>query len=345
MKTTTSKLRVAILFGGKSAEHEISVLSAKSVVSALDRSLFDPRPIGIDVNGCWHGLDTPDALEHIIPKENMFGPNLGLLEDVDVVFPVLHGPMGEDGTMQGLLELMDLPYVGPNVLGSAVGMDKDVMKRLLRDAGISITPFLTVSSQTKLDTDSIVQTLGLPLFVKPANMGSSVGVSKVTKADDLVTAVDLAFRFDTKVLIETAIVGSEIECAVLGNEHPEASVLGRIIPRDSFYSYDAKYHDEDGTVLEIPARISADVAERARAVALSTFQTLGCEGMARIDMFASEDGRIIVNEINTIPGFTKFSMYPGLWEASGLPYPALITRLLRLAMERAEKRKALTASY
>ena len=337
MKSIIHKLRVAVLFGGKSAEHEISVLSARNVISAIDQSKFELLLIGIDDHGGWHRVDTVDDLAHVATPESMHArPDIELLDQVDAVFPVLHGPMGEDGTIQGLLELIGMPYVGPDVLGSAVGMDKDIMKRLLRDADISVAPFLVITTQSRNEysEESIVAKLGLPLFVKPANMGSSIGVSKVYTVNELTGAMDSAFEFDHKILIETAIIGDEIECAVLGNEDPEASVIGKIIASDDvLYSFDAKYSDGNNTVLEIPAVLPDQRAEEAKVTALRTFQVLGCEGMARVDMFATATG-IVVNEINTIPGFTEFSMYPQLWAASGLSYTDLITRLIGLAIER-----------
>jgi D-alanine-D-alanine ligase len=361
------KLRVGILFGGKSAEHEVSLQSAKNILQAIDKDKFEPVLVGIDREGRWHydpsyHADSEDKLETITTSGNdtivtlLPGAQNGRLipsgsshlnVNLDVVFPVLHGPMGEDGSMQGFLELANVPYVGPGVVGSAIGMDKDVMKRLLRDADIAVADFDVVrtANLTNKEINSLIHRLGLPLFVKPANMGSSVGVSKVTTADELLPAIAQALHFDVKVLIERAIVGDEIECAVLGNDDPQASAVGRVRPNDGFYSYEAKYIDEDGAVLEIPAHISQTVADRARAVALNAFKVLVCEGMARIDMFATEDGSIVVNEINTIPGFTKISMYPKLWEASGIPYTELITRLINLAMERFERRHKLDTIY
>jgi D-alanine-D-alanine ligase len=343
--TFASKIRVAILFGGKSAEHEISIQSAGNVANALDRTRFELTLVGIDTQGGWHAVEKPDDLAQVTAHTTQ--PDLTLLKDTDVVFPILHGPMGEDGTIQGLFELMNLPYVGPNVLSSAVGMDKDVMKRLLREADILVAPFMTVTAPERpnFDPKSVVETLGSPLFVKPANMGSSIGVSRVTDVNELAAAVDNALRFDTKVLLETAIVGDEIECAILGNEDPKASVIGRIIPDDSFYSYDAKYDSEHTTGLEIPAKLSETQAEQARQTALRVYRVLGCEGLSRVDMFALANGDIVVNEINTLPGFTAISMYPKLWEASGITYTELITRLLELALERAQKRSNLQTAH
>ena len=266
---------------------------------------------------------------------------------IDVVFPVLHGAFGEDGTVQGLLKLADLPFVGAGVLGSAVGMDKDVAKRLLRDAGIAIARFLVfqVWQREEIHYADIVSQLGLPLFIKPANAGSSVGVAKVTDEGQFAAAIDDAFRFDRKILIEEAIVGREVECAVLGNDRPEASAIGEIIPAHDFYSYAAKYIDENGAVLAIPAQLSEEAVRKVQKTAILAYQTLCCEGMARVDFFLKSDNTVVVNEINTIPGFTAISMYPKLWEISGLSYPALIDRLIRLALERHEAEHRLSTNY
>ncbi|HSX42770.1 MAG TPA: D-alanine--D-alanine ligase [Candidatus Saccharimonadales bacterium] len=359
------KLRVGILFGGKSAEHEVSLQSAKNVLHALDTEKFEPVLIGIDKAGRWQfnvsqksleaggelalgGSATPAGLMPADTEQYMGAVNQPLADAaLDVVFPVLHGTMGEDGSIQGLLELASIPYVGAGILSSAVGMDKDIMKRLLRDAGIAVADYAVVRTADlpDMELEELLERLGLPLFVKPANMGSSVGVSKVATRGELVPAVREALLFDTKVLIERAILGDEIECAVLGNEDPQASIIGRIIPPDGFYNYAAKYIDEQGATLEIPAAITPMVGENARRLAVQTFEVLGCEGMARVDMFAAPDGQVIVNEINTIPGFTKISMYPKLWEASGVPYTELITRLLGLAIERFNRRQQLQTTY
>lgn len=354
---TTQKTTVGILFGGKSAEHEVSLQSAQNVLQAIDTEQFEPVLIGIDKSGFWHYIeDTNDpqidatnanTIVTLQPGDQtgrLISGNGSIVKNIDVMFPILHGPMGEDGTIQGFLELANIPYVGPGVLGSAVGMDKDVMKRLLRDGGIPVSDFITATS-SDIDTKAIVERFGLPLFVKPANMGSSVGVSKVTAEAELKSAVEEALLFDIKVLIEKAVDGDEIECAILGNDDPKASIIGRIIPKDGFYSYESKYVDESGAILEIPAKIPVEVAEKARQVALDTFKILGCEGMSRVDMFACQDDTIVVNEINTIPGFTKISMYPKLWEASGVSYTQLISQLLEFAVERAERRKELHTSY
>jgi D-alanine-D-alanine ligase len=365
--SSNKKIRVGVFFGGKSAEHEVSLQSAKNVVEAIDTTKFEPVLIGIDKTGKWHTAKTEHFLESqtaptlsaastgdsftLIPGGDRELISVDTPEGnspIDVALPILHGPLGEDGTIQGFLELTGLPYVGPGVLGSAIGMDKDVMKRLLRDAGIPTTPFKVLYSHEKatVDVNAILKELGTPVFVKPANMGSSVGVSRADNAKELKQAIDTAFDYDTKLLFEAAVEGDEIECAVLGNTHPKASIIGRVIPREGdFYSYEAKYIDEHGAILEIPAAIPEELSEKAREIAVKTFQVLGCEGMSRVDMFVTKDHEILVNEINTIPGFTKISMYPKLWEATGLSYKELITELIELALERHERRSNLKTSY
>src|SRR5205807_719073 len=360
----SKKIRVGILFGGRSAEHEISLQSAKNIIDAIDKNTYEVVLIGIDKNGGWHLdegsrflLRTTESELRELPAS---GENLALVPgkqeeqlvllsgqqtpgSLDVVFPILHGPFGEDGTVQGLLKLANIPFVGAGVLGSAVGMDKDVMKRLLRDADIPIARFIVLNkySATEVDFDDARDQLGLPLFIKPANLGSSVGINKVRDREEFDRAVRDAFKYDNKVLIEECIDGREIECSVLGNAQPVASVLGEILPRHEFYSYEAKYLDENGAVLEIPAKVAPEISERIRQTAIKTFSTLCCEGMARVDFFLRNGEEIIVNEINTIPGFTRISMYPKLWEASGLPYGELIDKLIALAMEKFEREKGL----
>ncbi|HBV01280.1 MAG TPA: D-alanine--D-alanine ligase [Candidatus Taylorbacteria bacterium] len=361
------KIRVGIIFGGKSTEHEVSLQSAKNVIAALDKEKYEPVMIGIDKTGRWFRSSRANYLLHsenpklialnkkvaqgmvLIPGEErqlMVLSGGEVNQALDVVFPILHGPLGEDGTMQGLLKLIDIPFVGPGVLGSAIGMDKDVQKRILRDAGIPIAKFLTIREQDK-DTVSFTRVkkqLGLPLFIKPANAGSSVGVTKVKKEADFQTAIEDAFRYDSKILIEEGIDGREIECAILGNEDPIASVLGEIKPNHEFYSYEAKYIDENGAVSEIPAKLPKVVIKKVQETAVASFKALECEGMARVDSFLTKDGRVLVNEINTIPGFTKISMYPKLWEASGIAYPKLIDTLITLALARAKREKRITTN-
>lgn len=356
------KIKVGILFGGKSAEHEVSLQSAKNVVDAIDREKYEVVLIGIDKTGKWFLIDTPQFLinendpKHIaLNKENakivtllpsgggLFinasDPNDSL--KIDVAFPILHGPFGEDGTVQGFLKLAGVPFVGAGVAGSAVGMDKDIMKRLLRDAKIPIGKFLVFKDGEKIDFTRIVEVLGLPFFIKPANLGSSVGVSKVKDEMTFDAAIREAFKYDTKIVIEEFIEGREIECAVLGNDKPIASGLGEIIPNQEFYSYDAKYLDPEGASLEIPAQVSEQVAEKISKYAIDTFKALSCEGLGRVDLFLKKDGSLFVNEINTIPGFTKISMYPKLWDLAGVSYPNLIDRLIMLALERFEKEQEL----
>jgi D-alanine-D-alanine ligase len=363
------KLNVGILCGGKSAEHEVSLQSAKSVYEAIDREKFNPILIGIDKNGRWlfrshekadDFIDYADDPKKIALNKDNTGAMLptegsGYLSvpddpdssvQLDVIFPILHGPFGEDGTVQGLLKLADVPFVGSGVLGSAVGMDKDVMKRLLRDSGIPIGKFLAYRDwETVPSFEEISSKLGTPIFVKPANMGSSVGVSKVHDEESFRTAVNEAFKYDTKVIFEENIPGREIECSVLGNEEPQASVPGEVKAAREFYSYEAKYIDADGAVLEIPAKLSQAQIREIQALAVKTFQVLECQGLSRVDFFLKEDGTVIVNEINTMPGFTKISMYPKLWEASGISYSELITKLIEMAVFLHEKEKKLKTSY
>ena len=362
--TDPAKLRVAILFGGQSAEHEISILSARNVLAALDRARFEPVLIGIDKRGRWLLQDAQRLLAsardprlvHIedgapVAKDLIaIGARTDEQHFIDVIFPVLHGTMGEDGTVQGLFELAGIPYVGAGVLGSAVGMDKDVSKRLLREAGIAVADFVTLR-RARFEADppaALAQAaaLGLPVFTKPANAGSSIGVRKVAEQAGLEPAVRFAFEFDDKVLIEAAVTGREIELAVLGGNPPRVSVAGEIVVRhpDGFYSYEAKYIDESGARLELPARLSADELARAQAIAGRAFEVLECDGMARVDLFLRPDGTLLVNEINTLPGFTAISMYPKLWELSGLGSTALVSRLIDLAIERGRARAALKRS-
>lgn len=359
-KFANKKIKIGILCGGRSAEHEVSLLSAKNVVKALDPQRYEVTIIGISKTGQWKLLQPGFWLENDAdPKLVKFGKvidNLNLLpgeqnnqlslqknsepiSKLDVVFPVLHGPNGEDGTVQGLLKLMNIPFVGPGVLGSAVGMDKDVMKRLLRDAKIPVANFVSFlkSEIDEIDYDQITSRLGTTVFVKPANLGSSVGISKATNSDEFNSAIDLAFKYDTKILIEEAIKGREIECSVLGNENPIASIPGEIIPKSGFYSFDAKYIDAEGAALEAPAKLSAEMVAKVQRIAIKAFKVLCCEGLSRVDLFLKEDGELLINEINTIPGFTKISMYPKLWEISGIGYSELIDKLVELAIERWER--------
>jgi D-alanine-D-alanine ligase len=362
------KTRVIILFGGRSAEHEISILSARNVLAALDRERFAPVLVGIDRAGRWHlesertlaaATGDPRALaldpaaptvsieQGLVAGAGQIVPGGDPGDDV-VVFPVLHGTFGEDGTVQGLLELGDVAYVGAGVLGSAIGMDKEVAKRLLRDAGIPVVDFtvVTAAAFARDPAAALVGAarLGWPLFVKPVNAGSSVGVSRVNGPEGLAPAVRAALAFDRKVLIERAVDAREIECAVLGNDDPVASVPGEILVhhQDGFYSYDAKYVDPNGASWKIPADLPAATAARVQTLAVETFRTLELAGLARVDFFLSRgDGVLYVNEVNTLPGFTAISMYPKMWEASGLSQKALLTRLIELALQRWRARRTI----
>jgi len=365
-----NKTRVIILFGGRSAEHEVSLLSARNVFLALDRDRFDPLLIGIDKQGHWRiepektllsASGDPRLLKLVAAGKELTVPvhpptdetaiadaSRPILGTDDVVFPVLHGTYGEDGTVQGLLELADVAYVGPGHLGSGIGMDKDVAKRLLVQAGIPVVPWRIITAHAmKKDSAAclaIAAELGFPLFVKPANAGSSVGVSKVKGKAELESALRLALTFDTKVLVEAGVNAREIECAVLGNDEPEASTPAEIVVhhRDGFYSYDAKYVDADGADAKIPADLSPQATARVRALAVRTFQALELAGMARVDFFLDKGtGDLSVNEVNTIPGFTAISMYPKMWEASGVSVKELVSRLIDLAIDRRRARRAL----
>ncbi len=318
------RLKIGILFGGKSAEHEVSLVSAKNVISGLDKKKYQVVPIKIGKDGKF---------------------DINKLKKVDIVFPVLHGPFGEDGSIQGLLKVLNLPFVGPGVLGSAVCMDKDISKRILKEAKIPIGKFITVSAGEKISFEKVKKTLGLPVFIKPANMGSSVGISKVQNEKEWAKAIKEAFLYDSKIIIEENINGQEVECSVLGNENPMASIVGEIVPKNDFYSYKAKYLDDKAADLLIPARLSKSIVKKVQSTAIKAFQTLCCEGMGRVDFFVKKNGKVIVNEINTIPGFTSISMYPKLWEASGIPLSSLLDTLVVLATERFEREQKLKNDY
>ncbi len=351
-----AKIRVAVLFGGRSAEHEVSLQSARNIIEAIDKDRYETVLIGIDRQGAWYLNDFSIPLlnsnnpqltvlnKNSQPVSLMPGNKSGVLinpqrpsstQAIDILFPVLHGPYGEDGSVQGLAKLANVPCVGSDILGSAIGMDKDISKRLLRDAGIPVARHISLLQNSLSDqlTEQVEQALGFPVYVKPANMGSSVGVVKVTEVADLTAAVNIALQYDTKILIEEEIVGRELECAVLGNYDPIASEVGEIVTDDGFYSYQKKYIDENSALLKIPAKLDDSTREQIRAMSIAVFRTLEARGMARVDMFLSKDGGLYVNEINTIPGFTAISMYPKLWHASGIPYQELIDRLINLAFE------------
>ncbi|ENU93273.1 hypothetical protein F971_01321 [Acinetobacter vivianii] len=352
------KKNVGIIFGGKSTEHEVSLQSAKNIVDAIDKDKFNVTLIGIDKNGIWHlnesthfllNSDNPSLISlHQSGRNIAFIPGKNeeqiiefqdkTLSQLDVIFPIVHGTLGEDGSLQGLLKMVNLPFVGSQVLSSAMCMDKDITKRLLRDAGLNITPFIKLAKKNRKNISFEIASsqLGCPLFVKPANQGSSVGVNKVTSPEEFEAALEMAFTYDNKVLIEQGIDGREIECAVIGNDEPSASVCGEIELEDSFYSYDTKYINDKGATVTIPANIPDEISEKIREISIKAYEVLECTGLARVDVFLTNNGEIFINEINTLPGFTNISMFPKLWEVSGLNYSDLITRLIELAIEHHE---------
>jgi D-alanine-D-alanine ligase len=373
------RIRLGVLFGGRSGEHEVSLASAASVIKALDPAKYEVVPIGITRQGQWRvgagalqllpegGSPSSDLgarpLERVLetgqpvtPSADPSGPQMVPLDsslaardprpEVDLIFPVLHGTFGEDGTVQGLLELAGIPYVGAGVLASAAGMDKDVMKRLFRDAGLPVVPWeLVLRGDWRQDASAvrrrIEKKLRYPLFVKPANLGSSVGITKVHKPRELPAAMDLAAQYDRIILVEKGVNAREIECSALGNDRPVASVPGEVVPVNEFYDYEAKYIKE-GSELIIPARLTPRKTRYVQELAVRAFQAIDCAGMARVDLLLDrKTGKLFVNEINTIPGFTSISMYSKMWEASGLPYPKLLDRLVELALER-QREKAQT---
>ena len=359
------KIKVGVLFGGRSAEHEVSLVSATSVIQALDKNKYEVLPIGISREGRW--LSVPNSLqlltdrasidglpEHVLlpdPRRQSLvniGPSRSGIQEVDVIFPVVHGTFGEDGTIQGLFELADIPYVGAGVLGSAIGMDKVVAKQLLEHANIPVAKgvwffYSDFIAEQKKYIGEIERKLRYPCFVKPPNQGSSVGISKVHSRKELRNAIDLAGRYDRKILVETAIKNArEIEMSVLGNNDPIASVPGEIIPSNEFYDYDAKYVDGK-SVAVIPAKLPKRVIKNIQQCAVQAFKILECSGMARIDFLVQPSGKFFLNEINTIPGFTSISMFPKLWEQSGISYPELLDKLIQYALEiHAEKKKLKT---
>jgi D-alanine-D-alanine ligase len=358
---TARKLRLAILYGGRSAEHQVSVVSARSVMEALDPDRFEVVPVAITQQGAWL-LPARSPLELRapaggLPQVEAAGTEVALrpeqrtsaltgagIGQVDVVFPILHGPYGEDGTVQGLFELADLPYVGSGVLASALAMDKAMAKVVLAQAGLPQAPYLVVTERTwaaepERVAAEVAERLALPVFTKPARLGSSIGITKVKTPQELAGGLAAAFAHDSKALVEQGIPARELECGVLGNDLPEASVVGEVVPGREFYDFEAKYLDES-LKLEIPAPVPDQVNARVRELSLRAFKALDCEGFARVDFFYEEaTGTVMVNEVNTIPGFTPKSMFPMLWAASGLAYPDLVARLVDLAVERHRARK------
>ena len=364
-----NKIRVGVLFGGRSAEHEVSLVSASSIIEALDRKKYTVFPIGITPEGRW--LSSKDALkllkerspvenlpEHLIlpdpRKQGLVEINasgVAEIQNIDVVFPVMHGTFGEDGTVQGLLELAGVPYVGAGVLGSAVGMDKMIQKQVLEAAKIRVAQGLSfLISEFEEDQKKIIvrieEELQYPCFVKPSNTGSSIGISKAHDRKELADAVALAGQYDRKIIVEKSIEKArEIECGVIGNDKPAASVLGEIIPSNEFYDYDAKYVDGKSTSI-IPADIPKWAVRKIQYIACKAFKVLDCSGMARVDFLVQGNGsKIFLNEINTIPGFTSISMFPKLWEASGLSYPDLLDKVIQLAIERHRAKSTLKTTY
>jgi len=361
------KIKVGVLFGGRSGEHEVSLLSAAAIFRGLDPDRFEAIGIGITKEGQWFYFPDPLAVlgqraldpaqgKRVLPSADPTHPGFYLLEEsglpvlpVDVIFPVLHGTYGEDGTVQGLLDLMEKPYVGAGVLASATGMDKAIMKALFVERGLPVVEYITIlRRQWEADREAVMgkveERLSYPVFVKPANLGSSVGVSRASNRAELAAALDLAARYDRKLVVEQGVLAREVECSVLGNDEPEASYPGEIIPRRAFYDYVAKYLD-DSTRLVIPAELPPEVVDKVRYYALEAFRAVDASGMARVDFFYTKDtGELYVNEINTIPGFTAVSMYPKLWEHSGLSFRQLVSRLIDLAFERhAERTRRLTS--
>ncbi|MDN3507175.1 MAG: D-alanine--D-alanine ligase [Simkaniaceae bacterium] len=334
----TNKINVAVLFGGRSVEHKVSLQSAKNVVENIDREKHNVMLIGIDPNGKWHFYDEQSYLfNEDNPEAISLGKSIREVdlrkESIDVVFPVLHGTFGEDGTVQGLLRLYDLPFVGAGVLGSAVGMDKDVAKRLIRDAGIATPNFLAIEEHN-ISYEKVQEMLTPPYFIKPARSGSSIGINKATNEQEFISALDSAFTFDRKVLIEEAIAGVELQFALLGNK---VSLPCQIIPKAEMHSYASKYLDPDGAEWLIPAPLSDKLLSSAQEMALKAYQVLCCGGMARVDLFLSEEGELYFNEINTLPGLTRQSPYAKMWEATGVSFTDVLDRLIQLALDRHKK--------
>lgn len=363
------KITLGLVFGGKSAEHEISVISAKNIAQAADKEKYLLIPIGIDKNGNWFIVDynllisQPDNPKNLnlvfeassqislIPKENsnaIININTGKTHGkLDAVFCIIHGSLGEDGALQGYFKVLDIPYVGADVLGSSIGMDKEVSKKLLNQANLPIADFLIykASEKNQIKFETVRSRLGLPVFIKPVTAGSSVGVHKSSDEAGFYDAIENAFRYDGRIIIEEFIRGREIECAILGNEDLTASLPGEVIPQHDFYSYEAKYVDENGAILKMPAELNDSIIKKVQEVAKNTYKALFCQGMARVDLFLKENGDIVVNEINTLPGFTKISMYPKLLALSGIPYPELIDRLIQLGIDRQKTERKLKTDY
>lgn len=361
------KITVGIVYGGQSLEHEVSLQSAKSIYDAIDRDKFIPILIGVNKDGKWNisdqssflyfphditkvKLKESDKYIAIIPgtEKNQFINIVdgNIFDQIDVIFPIIHGNMGEDGSLQGLLNLITLPYVGSDVIGSAICMDKDIAKRLMKAVGIKVANgySFTSNQQNEISYNFLASTLGKVLFVKPANSGSSIGVSKVSSEESLNKAINLAFQYDNKIIIEESVIGREIEFSVLGNENPIVSLPGEVFINSELYSYKEKYQNKSNSKFDIPALLSETITKEMQETAILAYKTLQCHGLARIDFFLTKKGEFFINEINTLPGLTKTNIYPKLWEVSGISYSHLITRLIDLAIERHKQKNNLIKS-
>ena len=355
-----NRLHLALFFGGQSPEHEVSIRSARNIARAVNQKKYELHLIGVDKQGQWFLISEADFFADDLNISN--GRQLALIPGhskraivlladmsplvLDVIFPIIHGPNGEDGTMQGIFRQLGIPFVGPDVTASAAAMDKDVCKRLLAEAGQLVADSLVFmkQDQTIIDYATVSSRLGKPVFIKPANMGSSVGVSRADTTEAFEAAIREAFRYDKKIIIEEMIEGREVECAIMGNEVVEASGIGEVVKNETFYDYESKYLNDTGADVVIPAKIDSKTTKKLRDVARQAYQIIGCEGMARVDMFLTDDDRIYINELNTLPGFTSISMYPKLWETAGISYSGLIDRLVALALDKGQKEAALEKS-
>jgi len=351
-----TKKKVAILFGGRSVEHGVSINSAKNIFEYIDRERFEPIPIGISTRGTWFlntsvskDIEQGSPLSLSLDATKPLWTTAGKTVEFDIAFPVLHGTDGEDGSVQGIFKAMSIPMVGTSVLGSSVSMNKLTSKRLLQKANIPVAPFLTYSfgERSSLSFETISKELGLPFMVKATSLGSSVGISKVKSKEDFLPALEEAFRYDNQVLIEKYIKGREIECAVLGNDPPEASLPGEIVISDryEFYTFDAKYVDNTAVSIEVPAKLEPRIQDEIRSLSVKAYQALHCEDFARIDVFLAADGKVYINEINTIPGFTNSSMYPMMWKERGVSFTDLISKLIDLCLKRDEKSKRVETEF
>ncbi|RST74054.1 D-alanine--D-alanine ligase [Siminovitchia acidinfaciens] len=348
------KMKLCLLYGGKSAEHEVSLQTAKAVIHALDKNKFDIFPIFITKQGQWiQGPQITEPVEDVKQLQFSNGGNelmpQSLNAEFDMVFPLLHGPNGEDGTVQGLLEVLNIPYVGNGVLASSAGMDKVVMKNIFAQAGLDQVEYVSIIRSTwEEDREAaykeVEETIGYPSFVKPANLGSSVGISKCDNREELVAAFEEAFRYDRKIIIEEGVIAREIEVGILGNDELACSVAGEIVPKKEFYDYEAKYADNT-TELVIPADIPETDYDTVRDMAFTAYKALDCSGLARMDFFVTPDGRVLINEVNTMPGFTPVSMFPLLWKNTGVPYPELIERLVDLGRQRYEEKQTIVHTF